>query len=118
MSHNDKEKTKGEYDGEMPTIRIILKSQETKNLSYVTNKIIELAKNNGFETSGPRYMPNKHLSLTVRKSPCGEGTNTYDAFEMRIHTRIIEIRCPPNSVSQITDFKLKPGVDIKIKIWG
>lgn len=119
MDHTDKGKQKGEYDGEeMPTIRIILKSQETKNLAYVTNKIVELAKGKGFEVSGPRYMPNKHLSLTVRKSPCGEGTNTYDAFEMRIHTRIVEIKCPPNSVSQITDFKLKPGVDIKIKIWG
>ena len=63
-------------------------------------------------------LPNKHLTLTVRKSPCGEGTNTFDAYEMRIHTRIVDIKCSPNSVSEITNFKIKPGVDINIKIWS
>ena len=43
----DKGKEKGEYNAdEMPTIRIILKSQETKNLEYVANTIVKLAKEN------------------------------------------------------------------------
>ena len=117
MSYTEKEKEKGEYDAEsQPTIRIILKSQETKNLEYVANTIVRLAKEKGFVVKGPKFMPNKHLSLTVRKSPCGEGTNTWDAFEMKIHTRIVDIKCSPNSVSDITNFKIKPGVDINIKI--
>ena len=44
--------------------------------------------------------------------------NTFDAFEMKIHTRIVDIKCSPNSVSEITKFKIKPGVDINIKIWN
>ena len=97
---------------------MILKSQETKNLDYVAHNIVKIAKEKGFEVRGPRFMPNKHLSVTVRKSPCGEGTNTFDAYEMKIHTRIIVIKCSPNSVSEITKFKIKPGVDINIKIWN
>ena len=117
--YDEKEKDKGEYNpDEVPTIRIILKSQETKNLEYVANTIVKNARNEGFVVSGPRFMPNKHLSLTVRKSPCGEGTNTFDAFEMKIHTRIVDIKCNPNNVSKITQFKIKPGVDINIKIWS
>ena len=119
MSYTEKEKEKGEYDAEsQPTIRIILKSQETKNLEYVANTIVKLAKEKNLVVRGPKFMPNKHLSLTVRKSPCGEGTNTWDAFEMKIHTRIVDIKCSPNSVSEITNFKIKPGVDINIKIWN
>ncbi len=37
--------------------------------------------------AGPTRLPTKKLRLCVRKAPCGEGTNTYDHFEMRIHKR-------------------------------
>lgn len=109
---------KGDADEEVPTIRIVLRSQETKNLQFVTDKIIHTAKEKGFEVSGPRYMPNKTLSITTRKSPCGEGTNTWCKFAMKIHTRIIDVKCAPGRVQEITSFKIKPGVDINIKIWG
>ena len=104
-------------DEDVPTIRIILRSQETKNLDFVTSKIIELSKEKNFEVSGPRYMPNKTLKITTRKGPCGNGTATFDRLELRIHTRIVDVKCNPNNVSDITDFKIKPGVDINIKVW-
>mmetsp|Transcript_11310 Transcript_11310/g.11632 ORF Transcript_11310/g.11632 Transcript_11310/m.11632 type:complete len:121 (-) Transcript_11310:74-436(-) len=106
-----------DHDEEMPNIRIILKSQEIKNLDYVSSKIIELSKEKNFHVSGPRYMPNKVLKITTRKGPGGNGTATYDRLELRIHTRVIDIKCRPNDVASITDFKIKPGVDINIKIW-
>ena len=118
-SYTDKKGDKGVTEGgDNPTIRIILKSQEVKNLEFVTSNIINNAKEKKFVVKGPRFMPNKVLKITTRKSPCGEGTNTYDKWEMRIHTRIVEIKCPPASVSDITNFKIKPGVDINIKIWN
>ena len=118
-SYADKDKEKAE-NGEEDThnIRIILKSQETKNLDFVANTIVSLAKSKGYPVKGPRFMPNKHLSVTVRKSPCGEGTNTFDAYEMKIHTRIVDIKCSANNVSEITRFKIRPGVDISMKIWN
>ena len=73
-TYTDKKGEKQEYDdSENPTIRIILKSQEVKNLEYVTNTISSLAKEKGFTVKGPRFMPNKLLTVTTRKSPCGEG---------------------------------------------
>lgn len=114
----DKKTTKGEEtDGDLPTIRIILKSQEIKNLDYVTSKIVELSKDLGLEVKGPRYMPNKTLGITTRKGPGGNGTATWDRLELRIHCRIVDIRCNPSRVSEITNFRIKPGVDINIKIW-
>ena len=73
-NYTDKKGDKGEFnESEIPTIRIILKSQEVKNLDFVTSKITTLAKEKGFNVKGPRFMPNKILRLTPRKSPCGEG---------------------------------------------
>ncbi|NDW60510.1 hypothetical protein G0P98_29235, partial [Yangia sp. PrR004] len=38
-------------------------------------------------------MPTKHLKMTVRKSPCGEVSKTWDRFEMRIHKRVLDFTC-------------------------
>ena len=43
--------------------------------------------------SGPGRMPTKHLLLVTRRSPCGNGTNTYDNWEMRIHKRVFHVHC-------------------------
>ena len=37
---------------------------------------------------------------------------------MKIHNRIIDIKCSPNREAEITKFKIKPGDDINIKIWN
>ena len=37
------------------------------------------------KVSGPVRLPTKHLRITTRKTPCGEGSKTWDRFEMRIH---------------------------------
>lgn len=51
-------------------------------------------------------MPTKVLRITTRKSPCGEGTNTWDRFEMRIHKRVIDIFTSSEVVKQIVRFCL------------
>lgn len=55
--------------------------------------------------SGPVRLPTKTLRITTRKSPCGEGTNTWDRFEMRIHKRIIDLHCGANLVGQIVSLR-------------
>ena len=41
------------------------------------------AKDKSLKVKGPVRIPTKVLHITTRKSPCGEGTNTWDRFEMR-----------------------------------
>jgi len=40
---------------------------------------------------GPVRLPTRTLRITTRKTPCGEGSKTWDRFEMRIHKRIIDL---------------------------
>ena len=39
---------------------------------------------------GPVRLPTKNLRISTRKTPNGEGSKTWDFFEMRIHKRLIE----------------------------
>ncbi len=49
----------------------------------VSADLIRGAKEKHLKVKGPVRMPTKILGITTRKSPCGEGTNTWDRFEMR-----------------------------------
>lgn len=51
--------------------------------SAVCADLIRGAKEKHLKVKGPVRMPTKVLHITTRKSPCGEGTNTWDRFEMR-----------------------------------
>merc|ERR1711881_823619 len=69
--------------------RLTITCKEVKAIEDVTKKIINKAKeraenNPTLKVKGPRRMPTKVLRITTRKSPCGNGTNTFDKYEMRI----------------------------------
>merc|ERR1712146_833991 len=97
-------------------IRITLTSRNVKNLEKVCADLKRGAVDKKLEVSGPVRLPTKVLRLTTRKSPCGEGTNTWDRFEMRIHKRVIDLHSPSEVVKQITSISLEPGVDVEVTI--
>lgn len=75
-------------------IRITLSSRKVQVLEKVCTEIIERAKNKDLRAKGPVRLPTKTLKITTRKTPCGEGSKTWDCFEMRIHKRLIEYVTP------------------------
>ena len=115
----DEKKDKGvdELKDDVQRIRMTLRGREVKPLEETCSQIIVNAKGKGYETKGPVRIPTKTLRITTRKSPCGEGTNTWDRFEMRIHKRVIDIMCPSSAVKNITDFKIDSSVDVNLVVW-
>ncbi len=59
---------------------------------------------------------NKTLRITTRKTPCGEGSKTWDRFQMRIHKRLIDLHSPSEIVKQITSISIEPGVEVEVTI--
>ncbi len=57
----------------------------------------------------------KVLRITTRKTPCGEGSKTWDKFQMRIHKRVIDLHSPSEIVKQITSINIEPGVEVELK---
>jgi small subunit ribosomal protein S20e len=118
MADLDKDKTKGEENQEViQRIRMTLRGRETKPLEHACAEIISRAKQQGYETRGVVRIPTKVLTVTTRRSPCGNGTNTYDRYEMRIHKRVIDIYCPSSVVKEITNFRIDTGVDVNLIVW-
>ena len=66
------------------------------------------------KVSGPVRLPTKVLRITTRKTPCGEGSKTWDRFEMRIHKRIIDLHASTDVVKKITAITIEPGVDVEV----
>ena len=97
-------------------IRITLTSRNVKNLEKVCSDLIKGAKDKRLKVKGPVRLPTKVLRITTRKSPCGEGTNTWDRFEMRIHKRLIDLHSPSEIVKQITSISIEPGVEVEVTI--
>jgi len=112
-----KKPAQGQTEPGFHKIRITLNSTNVRNLEKVCADLIRGAHEQRLmKVKGPVRLPTKHLRITVRKSPCGEGTNTWDRFEMRIHKRIIDLYSPSDVVKQITSISIEPGVHVEVTI--
>ncbi|XP_034206544.1 40S ribosomal protein S20-2-like isoform X2 [Prunus dulcis] len=78
--------------------------------------IVRGAKNKRLWVKGLVGMPTKVLHITTRKSPCGEGTNTWDRFELRAHKKVIDLFSSPDVVKQITSITTEPSVEVEVTI--
>ena len=94
--------------------RIKLTSANLEQLDRVAKNIREIAEKTGVRVKGPQPLPTKRLRVTTRKAPTGEGTHTFDHWQLRIHRRIIDIEPDSRTLRQIT--KLEIPEDVKIEV--
>jgi small subunit ribosomal protein S10 len=100
----------------MARVRIKLSSVEIGNLNEVIDSIKELVSRAGAVIRGPIPLPTRRLKVTTRKSPCGDGTATFDRFEMRVHRRIIDIPAEDRILHLIMKLQIPRSVQIKIEV--
>ena len=100
----------------MTTVRIKLQSVEIDKLNAVIDRIKTIASGAGVPISGPIPLPTKRLKVTTRKSPCGDGTATFDRYEMRIHKRIIDLPANDRILHSIMRISIPRTVKIKIEM--
>merc|ERR1712230_195723 len=92
---------KGNLPIEANRIRITVSSTNVKNVEKVCQNFIENARKKEIEVKGPVRMPTKILRITTRKTPNGEGSKTWDRYEMRVHKRLIDLNAPTEVVKAI-----------------
>ncbi|MFH1787717.1 MAG: 30S ribosomal protein S10 [archaeon] len=100
----------------MPKVRIKLNSTDINVLNTICDSIKDIAKKSGIPISGPIPLPTKKLKITTRKSPCGDGTATFDRFEMRIHKRLIDLPSNDKVLHHIMRLQIPKNVNIKIEM--
>lgn len=97
-------------------IRMTLTSTKVKALEQACKDLLSQAKKFDSPVKGPVRIPTKVLRITTRKTPCGEGSKTWDRFEMRIHKRVIDLNCTMDAMKQITAIKIESGVDVEVTV--
>ncbi len=97
-----------------PKARIRLSGLNPKDLDRICQQIKEIALKTGVEISGPIPLPTRRLVIPVRKAPDGEGSETYDHWELRIHKRLIDIAADERALRQIMRIQVPKDVNIEI----
>jgi len=96
--------------------RIKLTSADTEKLESVCGEIKGIASKIGVKMIGPIPLPTKRLLVPVRRTPCGDGSKTWDKYEMRIHKRLIEIDARERVMRSIMRIRVPNEVYIEMEI--
>jgi small subunit ribosomal protein S10 len=100
----------------MSKVRIKLQSVDIEKLNEVITMIKDIASRSGVVVSGPIPLPTRKMKVTTRKSPCGNGTATFDRFEMRIHKRVLDLPSNDKVLHSIMRIQIPRTVSIKIEM--
>ena len=92
------------------TARIRLMSTQHKALDEIAQRMKDIAQRTGVKIRGPIPLPTKKLVVPVRKSPCGNGTATWEKWQMRIHKRLLDIDADERTLRQIMQINVDPQV--------
>merc|ERR1711957_519633 len=115
-SYDKKEDINQPEQEQVHKIRITITSKNCGAIERISNELVKAAKDKQLKVKGPVRMPTKTLRITTRKTPCGEGSKTWDRFQMRIHKRVIDLQSPTETVRQITQLSIDPGIDVEVTI--
>ena len=97
-------------------IRVRLKSYDHTLIDAAAEKIVEVAKRNGAEVSGPIPLPTEREIVTILRA-VHKYKDSREQFEMRTHKRLIDIMNPSQKVvDALMGVELPAGVEIEVKL--
>ena len=96
--------------------RITLTGTNTKSLDGICSELKDIAQKTGAKYSGPVYLPTKKIVVPTRRSPCGQGTATWDKYEMRIFRRLFEIEPDERAMKYIIRLPIPDDVFIEVRV--
>ena len=97
-------------------LRIRLKSYDHTLIDTAAEKIVETAKRNGSEVSGPIPLPTEKEIVTILRA-VHKYKDSREQFEIRTHKRLIDVIKPSQkTIEALTGLELPAGVEIEIKL--
>ncbi|MCK4757872.1 MAG: 30S ribosomal protein S10 [Thermoplasmata archaeon] len=94
--------------------RISLSGTDPEKVDGVCAQIKSISQRTGVAMSGPIPLPTKRLIVPCRKSPDGEGTETWERWEMRVHKRLIDLDADERALRALMRIQVPDGVNIEI----
>ena len=97
-------------------IRIRIKSYDHSLADQAAQKIVDAAKREGAQVSGPVPLPTDKEIVTILRA-VHRYKDSREQFEYRTHKRLIDILRPSNKVVEaLKGLELPAGVEIEIKL--
>ena len=97
-------------------IRIRLKAYDHQLIDSSAAKIVETAKRNGAQVSGPIPLPTKKEVVTILRA-VHKYKDSREQFELRTHKRLIDVLRPTAKTTEaLQGLELPAGVDIVMEI--
>jgi small subunit ribosomal protein S10 len=96
-------------------VKLKVQSTNLDNLNKFINEIKEIVEKLGSEMKGPIPLPTKRLTFSMRKSPDGQGTETFERWELRIHKRVVYLKIDERVLKAITKLPIPQDVKLELK---
>ena len=97
-------------------IRVKIRSYEHTLADQAAAKIVDIAKRNGAEVSGPIPLPTEKEIITILRA-VHKYKDSREQFERRTHKRLIDIMNPTQkTVEALMNLEVPAGVEIEIKL--
>jgi len=100
----------------MTKVRIRLSGEDPSALDNVVSQIKELSRVLNMKFSGPVRMPRRKLEIACRRTPCGDGTDTYERWEKRVSKRLCDVEGDEKYIKQILRIKVPTNVFVKLSL--
>jgi len=96
--------------------RIKLSSNNIDKLNEVCEQIKDIAREGKAHLAGPIPLPTKILKVPTRKAVSGNGTASWERWEMRIHKRLLDMDPNERVMRQIMRIQVPEEVNIQIEV--
>jgi len=96
--------------------RIKLASTDIGKINEVCSHIKDISLKTGVLMRGPVPLPTKRLKITTRRCPCGNGTATWERFEMRVHKKLIDLGLDERALRLVMKVPIPENLHIEIEL--
>lgn len=100
----------------MTKVRIKLSGEDSKALDNVVAQIKNLSDTLNMTFIGPVRLPKRRMEIACRRTPCGDGTDTYEHWEKRVFKRLCDVEGEERYIKQILRIKVPTNVFVKISL--
>ncbi|KAM0678992.1 hypothetical protein BDAP_000505 [Binucleata daphniae] len=97
-------------------VEIKLSSNNKSKLENICKNLYSYAQTKLMNISKYEKLNKKTATITTRKSPCGEGTNTWARYKLHVYWRSFDIEAGQSALAKVAEFLTNSDVEITLTI--
>merc|ERR1712032_1542711 len=91
-------------------LRSTMKEKIDKEIDLISKLIIGFKK----KTKGLARLKKRLIKISVRKSPCGNGTSSFDTYEIRLLSRVLKFESNEELLRKLSSHTISDSVEADV----